>query len=159
MALSSGQKQRQGRQNTHGVLKFYIESFNARLRDELFNGEIFYVLRGAQIVIAVTTTRSGRMPRSDTNHQQRRSLCQHSPRGRLRYVGRLRLPRGASASSELTFHLDHPIWPAQLRVPIRKGHTMQFAVPKNPAADVFVLELPKAPIRFRPRKRDWRVPR
>src|SRR6266487_3598250 len=29
----------------------YIESFNARLRDELPNGEIFYTLREAQIVI------------------------------------------------------------------------------------------------------------
>src|SRR5262249_45599041 len=31
--------------------KGYIESFNARLRDELLNGEIFYTLREAQIVI------------------------------------------------------------------------------------------------------------
>jgi putative transposase len=29
----------------------YIESFNARLRDELLNGEIFYTLSEAQIVI------------------------------------------------------------------------------------------------------------
>ena len=29
----------------------YIESFNARLRDELLNGEIFYSLKEAQIVI------------------------------------------------------------------------------------------------------------
>jgi transposase InsO family protein len=29
----------------------YIESFNARLRDELLNGEILYTLREAQIVI------------------------------------------------------------------------------------------------------------
>ena len=29
----------------------YIESFNARLRDELLNGESFYSLREAQIVI------------------------------------------------------------------------------------------------------------
>jgi len=29
----------------------YIESFNARLRDELLNGEIFYTLQEAQIVI------------------------------------------------------------------------------------------------------------
>jgi transposase InsO family protein len=29
----------------------FIESFNARLRDELLNGEIFYTLRGAQIAI------------------------------------------------------------------------------------------------------------
>jgi putative transposase len=29
----------------------YVESFNARLRDELLNGEIFYSLREAKIVI------------------------------------------------------------------------------------------------------------
>ena len=29
----------------------YIESFNARLRDELLDGEIFYSLREAQVVI------------------------------------------------------------------------------------------------------------
>jgi putative transposase len=29
----------------------YIESFNARLRDELLNGEVFYSLREAQILI------------------------------------------------------------------------------------------------------------
>ena len=29
----------------------FIESFNARLRDELLNGEVFYTLREAQIVI------------------------------------------------------------------------------------------------------------
>ena len=29
----------------------YCESFNARFRDELFNGEIFYTLKEAQIVI------------------------------------------------------------------------------------------------------------
>jgi putative transposase len=29
----------------------YYESFNARFRDELLNGEIFYTLKGAQIII------------------------------------------------------------------------------------------------------------
>src|SRR3712207_1877668 len=29
----------------------YVESFNARLRDELLNGEIFYTLREAKVVI------------------------------------------------------------------------------------------------------------
>ena len=29
----------------------YIESFNARLRDELLNGGIFYLLREAKIII------------------------------------------------------------------------------------------------------------
>jgi putative transposase len=74
----------------------YIESFNARLRDELLNGEIFYTLREAQIVIEswrVTTIRSGLTPQSDTSHQHQRCLCLHSPRGRLRYADRLRRPR------------------------------------------------------------------
>jgi putative transposase len=35
----------------------YIESFNARLRDELLNGEIFHALREAQIVIESNTIR------------------------------------------------------------------------------------------------------
>ena len=30
----------------------YIESFNGKLRDELFNGEIFYTLKEAQILTA-----------------------------------------------------------------------------------------------------------
>jgi transposase InsO family protein len=29
----------------------YVESFNGRLRDELLNGEIFYTLRKAQVII------------------------------------------------------------------------------------------------------------
>ena len=29
----------------------YVESFNARLRDELLNGEIFYSLREAEVII------------------------------------------------------------------------------------------------------------
>jgi transposase InsO family protein len=62
----------------------YIESFNARLRDELLNGEIFYTLR---------STRSGLTPQSDTSHQHQRCSCLHSPRGRLRYADRLRRPR------------------------------------------------------------------
>ena len=41
----------------------------------------------------VTTTLFGRMLLSATNHQHRRSSCPHSPRGRLRYVERLRRPR------------------------------------------------------------------
>src|SRR5262249_27299702 len=60
----------------------YIESFNARLRDELFKGEIFYTLREAQIVIESwrrTTTRSGPTPQSDTSHQHQRCSCPHSP--------------------------------------------------------------------------------
>ena len=70
----------------------YIESFNARLRDELLNGEIFYSLREAQIVIE-SSMPFGRTLLSGTSRQRRRSSCPHSPRGRLRYVDRLRRPR------------------------------------------------------------------
>ena len=70
----------------------YIESFNARLRDELLDGEIFYSLREAQIVIE-SSTASGRTRLSATNHQHPRCSCPRSPRGRLRYLERLRRPR------------------------------------------------------------------
>jgi integrase-like protein len=39
----------------------YIESFNARLRDELLYGEIFYTLREAQIVIELATPLQARI--------------------------------------------------------------------------------------------------
>jgi putative transposase len=49
----------------------YIESFNARLRNELLNGEIFYTLREAQIVIEswrrhYNTIRAPRLDRIQT---------------------------------------------------------------------------------------------
>ena len=63
----------------------YIESFNAGLRDELLEGEIFYTLKEAQIgsnwrfLQAVRRT----SPLA-TDHQPLRSSYQRSPRGRLR---------------------------------------------------------------------------
>ena len=56
----------------------YVEIFNARLRDELLNGEIFYTLREAQIIIE-SWRRHYNAPLSDTNHQHRRCSCQISP--------------------------------------------------------------------------------
>ena len=52
----------------------YCESFNARFRDELLNGEIFYSLREAQILIEqwrTTTTPSGRTEHWDIARQRR----------------------------------------------------------------------------------------
>ena len=71
----------------------YIESFNARLRDELLNGEIFYTLREAQIVIESwrRTTRSSLTCRHSRRHQK--CSCLPSQRGRLRSIDRLRRPR------------------------------------------------------------------
>ena len=64
----------------------YIESFNARLRDELLDGESSKAGAG-------TTIRSGRTPRSAIALRLRRCSCQPSPRGRLRNPGQLRRPR------------------------------------------------------------------
>ena len=74
----------------------YVESFNAHLRDELLDGEIFYTLRelgSSSKVGGATSIQSGRINRSATSHQDPRCACRHSPHGRLRYVDRLRRPR------------------------------------------------------------------
>jgi transposase InsO family protein len=76
----------------------YIESFNARLRDELLNGEIFYTLREAQIVIEswrrhYTSTRGVRAC-------VRRVAGCATPTGSAGHAG-------ATANLKLTFHLDH----------------------------------------------------
>ncbi len=86
----------------------YIESFNARLRDELLDGEIFYTLREARIVMeswrrhynAVRPT-----PHSDTSRQHRR----HSPRGGYATSTGFAGHAGAQANPKLTFHLDHSV--------------------------------------------------
>ena len=74
----------------------FIESFNARLRDELLDGEIFYTPyarpRSSSRAGGVTTTRFARMPRSDTGRQPRRCSCQPSPHRRLRNPDQLRRP-------------------------------------------------------------------
>ena len=87
----------------------YIESFNARLRDELLNGEIFYTLREAQIVIeswrrhSYGRPRLNRIPATST-----RGVC-----ACIRRVAGCATPTssaghaGATANLKLTFHLDH----------------------------------------------------
>jgi transposase InsO family protein len=55
----------------------FVESFNARLRDELLNGEIFYTLREAQIIMRVggaTTALCGHTLPSVTSPQPPKSL-------------------------------------------------------------------------------------
>ena len=56
------------------------ESFNVRLRDELLDGEIFYLLHEAQIVIESwrgTSTRSGPAHLLTINHQHQNGPCHH----------------------------------------------------------------------------------
>jgi hypothetical protein len=74
----------------------YIESFNARLRDELLNGEVFYTLREAQIIIESWRRHYNTIrPHASIGYKPPapRCSCLHSPRGRLRCADRLRRPR------------------------------------------------------------------
>lgn len=73
-----------------------IESFNARLRDELLNGKIFYTLEEAQIVIESWRRHdNGVRPRASLGYRPprlRRCLCRPHPVGRLPPSDRLRRP-------------------------------------------------------------------
>ena len=72
----------------------YVESFNARLRDELARSSTpSEKLRSSSKAGGAITIRSGRMPRSATSHQHQSCSCPPSPRGRLRSVNLLRRPR------------------------------------------------------------------
>ena len=89
----------------------YIESFNARLRDELLNGEIFYTLREAQIIIESW--------RRHYNAVRPHASLGYKPPAPEVFVPVLSAwpaapPRpgsaghaGVSASSQLTFQMDH----------------------------------------------------
>ena len=94
----------------------YVESFNARLRDELLNGEIFYSLREAQIVIeswrrhynAVQTACLSRLQTASTrgvrSRARRVAVCTHPNRS----------DGHAPAGAEVTIKLE--------RFPIRRRH-------------------------------------
>ena len=87
----------------------YVESFNARLRDELLNGEIFYTLREAQIVIESW--------RHHFNTIRPHESLGYKPPAPEVFVpafaawpAALTLPpSGATANVKLTFHLGHPV--------------------------------------------------
>jgi transposase InsO family protein len=74
----------------------YVESFNARLRDELLDGEIFYTLREAQIVIESWRRHYNAVrPHASLGYKPpapKRS-CLPLQRGRLRHPDQLRRPR------------------------------------------------------------------
>jgi Integrase core domain len=70
----------------------YIESFNARLRDELLNGEIFYTLKEAQIIVE-----SWRRHYNTVRRSASRQMC----------VGRCSTKRSRPRSANLTTTADH----------------------------------------------------
>ena len=94
----------------------FIESFNARLRDELLDGEIFYSLREAQIVIGAGDATT--MPSAACLHR----LSGSRPGGVRARTRRMagcatpassagRAPTGATTSPRLTSQPDHPTGP------------------------------------------------
>ena len=83
----------------------YIESFNARLRDELLNGEIFYTLREAQIVIE-SWRRPSRLNRIQATSTRGVCACIHRVAGCATPTGSAG-HAGATANLKLTFHPDH----------------------------------------------------
>ena len=77
----------------------YVESFNARLRDELLDGEVFYSLREAQIIIESWRRHDNTVrPHASLGYKPPapevfvKCLCQPSPPGQLRLPDQLRRP-------------------------------------------------------------------
>ena len=112
----------------------YIESFNARLRDELLNGEIFYTLREAQIVIESWRRHYNARPTARLSRLQTAST--RGLRACLRRVAGCALPTGsaghasATTITKLTFHPGHSMKAGQryarLRAP-RRPHSQSQA--------------------------------
>ena len=80
----------------------YCESFNARFRDELLNGELFYTLREAQILIERWRDHYNTVRRSQRLGLYTTSAGKHDG-------------HRPEAHNALTFKLDHPMgalqWP------------------------------------------------
>ena len=99
-----------------GAETAYIERFNARLRDEMLNGEIFYILRETQIVIE-----SWR--RHDNAVRPHASLGHKPPAPEVfvpAFAAWPTLPAeaaelGSTANLELTLNPDHPMGADQPR--------------------------------------------
>jgi hypothetical protein len=87
----------------------YIESFNGRLRDELLDGEIFYSLREARIVIESWRRHYNTIrPYASLGYCLRRVAGCATPSGSAGHAS-------ATASLKLTFHLDHSVGANQYR--------------------------------------------
>ena len=86
----------------------YIESFNARLRDELLNGEIFYTLKEAQVLIESWQrhyTPSARTVAWDTGRRPRKRSSRQAGRPVLRYAPPV-TQLGGETVNALTSKLD-----------------------------------------------------
>ena len=92
----------------------FIESFNARLRDELLDGEIFYTLREAQIIIESWRRHYNTVrPHASIGYRGSGTGGVRASARRMagcaiptRSAGHA--PAGAAANPKLTFQPDHP---------------------------------------------------
>jgi len=90
----------------------FIESFNARLRDELLDGEIFYTLREAQIDIELATILQHRSP---ARFDRLPGSCPGGVRASSRRMAGCataansagHAQAGTRTGPKLTFHPDH----------------------------------------------------
>jgi transposase InsO family protein len=87
----------------------YIESFNARLRDELLDGEIFYTLREEQHTQAACIARIQAASTGGICPCLRRVAGCVTPTGSAGHAG-------ATANLKLTFHLDHSVGAHQCHI-------------------------------------------
>ena len=100
----------------------YCESFNGKLRDELLNGEIFYTLKEAKIMIEAWRRHYNTIrPHSSLGYRPPAPevfvpafaawpAALRLPAFRLRYVNLAgHAPRGATANSKLTLQMDHSV--------------------------------------------------
>ncbi|GBU17573.1 hypothetical protein AwMethylo_17880 [Methylobacterium sp.] len=97
----------------------FVESFTARRRDELLDGEIFYSLREAQILIESWRRHYNTVRPHGADRWRQRSSC---PPYRLASCPHPtgsagQATRGAKANRALTLRLDHPMGADQTEEP------------------------------------------
>ena len=105
----------------------YVESFNARLRDELLDGEIFYTLREAQIVIESWRRHFNTIRPHEITRLQ--AAGTRGVRASIRRVAGCatstgsagHAPAGTTANTKLTFRPDHSVGADQDHIPNRSG--------------------------------------
>jgi hypothetical protein len=111
----------------------FVESFSARLRDELLNGEIFYSLAEARIII----------------ESRRRHYNAVRPHASLGY--RAPAPASVRRKAELTLELDHSVGAGQM---FRNGHPLNSrSETKSIAQHSFAAPISVRPARYRQARR------
>ena len=96
----------------------FIESFNGKLRDELLNGEIFYTLKEAQVLIeAWRRFYNTKRPHSSLGYLPPAPKAALPPKARLAYAGGgAGQPSDQTRGQTLTQSLDHLDCPGQERL-------------------------------------------